>query len=557
MKRISISISIIISITVLLFASCTNTNDKKDNKTQKTDTIKTVDLKKKVDAFAEFELNADISHLSDNQKKMLGIFFDIAKIMDNIFWKQTYGNKAELFEKLKTEDEKAFCRINYGPWERLNADKPFINGIKEKPKGVQFYPKDMTTNEFELFDDADKISQYTVIRRDENGKLKTVWYHDEYKNEITQVVKLLEEAAELAENENLKKYLLLRAKAFQTDDYFESDLAWMNIKDNDVDFVVGPIETYEDALYGYKASHEAFILIKDKEWSKKLKRFAALMPEMQKQLPVDDKYKKEEPGRGSDLGAYQVVYYAGDANSGGKTIAINLPNDERVHLEKGSRRLQLKNAMQAKFDKILIPIADLLIAKDQRKHITFDAFFENTMFHETAHGLGIKETINGKGKVRDALKEVASTLEEGKADILGLFFITKLHEMGEFKEKDLMNNYVTFMASIFRSIRFGASSAHGVANMLRFNYFKDRGAFTYNKDTKRYSINFDKMKEAMISLSEKILTIQGDGDYLAAKKWIEEKGMVDPLLQADLDRVNNSGIPMDIVFKQGKEILGL
>jgi hypothetical protein len=256
------------------------------------------------------------------------------------------------------------------------------------------------------------------------------------------------------------------------------------------------------------------------------------------------------------MGVYEVIFYGGDCNAGSKTIAINLPNDERVHIEKGSRKLQLKNAMRYKFEKILVPISEVVIDPAQRQHVKFDAFFENTMFHEVAHGMGIKNTINDKGTVRGALKEQYSALEEGKADIIGLYIVTQLAEMGELGEKDLMDNYVTFMASIFRSIRFGAASSHGKANMVRFNYFKNKGAFTRNEDG-TYTVNFDKMTETMKELGEKILTIQGDGNYDAAKQMVEEMGQIHEQLQADLDRIANAGIPRDIRYKQGKEVVGL
>ena len=304
-----------------------------------------------------------------------------------------------------------------------------------------------------------------------------------------------------------------------------------------------------------KPSHEAYILVKDKEWSLKLAKYAKLLPVLQKGLPVDNKYKSEMPGDNSDLGAYDVIYYAGDCNAGSKTIAINLPNDERVQLAKGSRRLQLKNAMKAKFEKILIPIASELTPPEELQHITFDAFFTNTMFHEIAHGLGTSRTINGKGTVREALKEQYTAMEEGKADILGLYLETRLKEMGEL-DIDLTNEYTTFMAGIFRSIRFGASSAHGKANLVRFNYFKEKGAFTVDS-TGRYAINFDKMKEAINSLSTLILTIQGDGDYDKAVAFIRQYGEMDNELKAALKRIEDKNIPVDIVFDQGLVTLGL
>ena len=272
-------------------------------------------------------------------------------------------------------------------------------------------------------------------------------------------------------------------------------------------------------------------------------------------MPVDAAYKKEVPGTDSDLNAYDVVFYAGDCNSGSKTIAINLPNDEEVQLKKGTRRLQLKNAMRAKFDKILVPIADVLIDKSQRNYITFDAFFENTMFHEVAHGLGIKNTLDGKGTVRNALKEHSSALEEGKADILGLYMIQQLIKKGDLKQ-DFKDNMVTFMAGIFRSVRFGASSAHGKANMIRFNFFKEKGAFTRDENG-TYKVNFEKLEAAMEDLSSLILTLQGDGDYNGVAELVATKGVISEELQADLDRLGEASIPVDVVFEQGTKALGL
>lgn len=554
MKHTIRLLSLLIPV-ILLFTACKEEDSNMDNETDETAEMS---VQEKVEQFIPVTLTADIRNLTDNQKKMLPILFETAKLMDEIFWMQAYGNKEELMNDSTDEYVKKFIEINYGPWERLNGNKPFVEGVGDKPLGANFYPVNMTKEEFEKLEDPNKTSLYTLIKRDEKGDLKAVWYHEAFKERTDKAADLLKQAAELAEDEGFKNYLNLRADALLTDEFLESDMAWMDMKNNDIDFVVGPIENYEDALFGYKAAHEAYILIKDKEWSMKLEKYAAMLPDMQKALPVSDEYKKETPGSNSDLGAYDVIYYAGDCNAGSKTIAINLPNDSRVHAAKGSRRLQLKNAMQAKFDKILVPISNLLIAEDQRKNISFDAFFENTMFHETAHGLGISYLIeNDTVEVGEALKEFTTTIEEGKADILGLFFVTKLHEMGEFPEKDLMDNYVTFMAGIFRSVRFGVSSSHGKANMLRFYYFQDAGAFSRDAETGTYSVNFEKMKEAMNTLSEKILKIQGDGNYEEAKKWVEEKGKIGEDLQKDLDRVNDAGIPVDIVFEQGLAQLGL
>jgi len=527
-------------------------------KKHQTATVPTTDsAMMKLNDFASFKLTTDLSVLSENEKKMIPLLIDVAKIMDDIFWIEAYGDKQALLDSLKTDTEKKLVMINYGPWERLNNNKPFIAGKGPKPAGANFYPVDMTEAEFNKLDSTDKTANglYSLIRRDDQGKLIVVPYHIAFAEQVKKASDLLLEASKYADDPGLKKYLELRSKAFLDDDYYKSDLAWMDMKNNVIDFVAGPIESYEDQLYGYKASHEAYILVKDIEWSKKLNHYSALLPKLQKGLPVDPKYKTDMPGSNSDLGAYDVIYYAGDCNAGSKTIAINLPNDERINKAKGSRRLQLKNAMQAKFDKILIPIATELIPADQLQHVTFDAFFSNVMFHEVAHGLGCMKTINGKGLVQTALKEQYTTLEEGKADILGLYLEAKLKEMGEL-DVDLTNEYTTFLAGIFRSIRFGASSAHGKANLIRFNYFKEKGAFAVDSAGK-YRVDMDKMKDAIASLSNIILTIQGDGDYEKATMMLQQYGNMDEGLKAALKKIEEKDIPVDIVFEQGKDALGL
>jgi hypothetical protein len=506
--------------------------------------------------YAPFTLTADLSGLSASERRMLGLFIDAAVIMDDLFWRQAYGDRDKLLASLKDEPKRLqFARINYGPWDRLAGNAPFVPGVGAKPPGATFYPLDMSREEFEKADLPNSRSEYTVLRRDAKGALAVVPYHAEYADGVQKAAALLEQAAGLAEDPGLKRYLTARAAALRTDQYRDSDRAWLDMKDNRIDLVIGPIETYEDKLFGYKAAYEAYVLVKDMEWSRRLARYAAMLPELQRGLPVPDAYKAEMPGTDSDLNAYDVVYYAGDCNAGSKTIAINLPNDEQVQLEKGTRRLQLKNAMRAKFDKIMLPIADELIVADQRKHVTFEAFFGNTMFHEVAHGLGIKNTINRKGTVRDALKELGSGLEEGKADILGLYMITKLHEKGEVGGS-LEDYYVTFLTGIFRSVRFGAASAHGQANMLRFNFFADRGAFTRDA-AGRYRVDMASMRRAMDELSARILTLQGDGDYAGVEKLTAELGTTRPQLAADLARLGERNIPVDVAFTQGKEVLGL
>ena len=527
-------------------------------------------MKQKVEEFALVDLTTDLSLVGENEKQLLPIFIEIAQIMDNLFWQQTFGDRAVL-DTISCPWTKEFALINYGAWERLNDNKPFISDYGEKPKGAQYYPADMTEEEFDALQNPDKNSLYTVLRRELNwyqkiarffggkpeghGKLIVVWYKDEYKKELSKVCKLLQKAIDIAEDKGLKNYLTLRKKAFETDDYFPSDMAWMDMKNSLIDFVVGPIENYDDK-YERKASYEAFVLVKDAEWSKDLAKFTAMLPALQKELPCEPKYKKYVPGTSSDLNVYDAVYYAGDCNSGSKTIAINLPNDDRVQAKKGSRRLQLKNAMKAKFDKILLPIGELIIEKEQQKHLKFDAFFWNVTFHEVTHGLGVKQTINGKGSVDDAMKDEKTSWEEAKADILGLFMVNYLIDKGEISNITQEDALVTYIAGILRSVRFGAASSHGKANMMCFNFMEDRGAFTRKEDG-TFHVDFAKAKTAMNEWAALILKTQAEGDYEFASSFRAKNGVIRESLQKDLDKINSQGIPRDIRFNQGNEVLGL
>ena len=509
----------------------------------------------RLDIYFPVQLDADLSHLSANQIRMLSILIDASVIMDDLFWLQAFGqDKNEFLASIKDDKVRHFATINYGPWDRLAGDSVFLSGFEEKFAGAQFYPSDMTKEEFENADFADKQGLYSMVERNAQGALVAVPYSEKYNAELTRAARLLKDAAELAEDSQFANYLRLRADALLDNQYLASDMAWMDMKSNPIELVIGPIESYEDQLYGYRAAFESYVLIKDLAWSERLAKFAAFLPSLQEGLPVPEQYKAEMPGANADLNAYDVIYYAGHSNAGSKTIAINLPNDERVQLEKGTRRLQLKNAMRAKFDNILVPIAKQLIVPEQRQHITFDAFFANTMFHEVAHGLGIKNTLDGESTVREALKEHASALEEGKADILGLYMIQQLLARGEISEGTLEDYYTTFMAGIFRSVRFGASSAHGRANMIRFNFFAEQGAFSRNEQG-QYSVDMAKMDAAIESLSNKILTLQGDGDYDGVAALVADMGIIKQQLAEDLNRLSDASIPVDIHFEQGKQFL--
>lgn len=511
----------------------------------------------RLDIYAPFKLQADLSHLTLRQQQLLVKLIEASRIMDQLFWAQAWGERDTLLADIDDAGLRRFADINYGPWDRLDGDRPFLREVGAKPPGARFYPGDMSKQEFEDWDQSGKTGLYSLVRRDERGALILLPYHTVWADELARAADCLRDAAELADNQAFANYLRMRAEAILSDDYLASDMAWMEMKDNPIELVYGPIETYEDQLFGYRAAYEAYVLIKDLDWSERLARFANYLPELQRGLPVAEVYKQETPGSDADLGAYDVIYYAGHSNAGSKTIAINLPNDERVQLQKGTRRLQLKNAMRAKFDQILLPIADQLIAADQRQHVTFDAFFANTMFHEVAHGLGIKNTINDTGSVREALREHASWLEEGKADVLGLYMIEQLRQRDEISDGELMDNYVTFLASIFRSVRFGSSSAHGQANLVRFNFFREQGAFSRDADSGLYRIDSQRFAAASENLSRLILTIQGDGDHPTAAALLKDQGSIPADLEQDLQRLAARDIAVDIVFEQGIETAGL
>ncbi len=515
------------------------------------------DIAAKVAAYAPVTLNADLSHLAEGDRRALALLLDAAEIVDGLFWQQVWGDRDALLQRIDDPAVRRFVQINYGPWDRLDDDAPFVAGIGPRPPGARFYPEDMTREEFERAELPGKSSLYTLIRRDGAGALTVLPYHQAYRPELERIAAKLREAAAVATDAGFRRYLDLRAQALLDDDYRPSDRAWMDMKTSPIDVVIGPIESYQDALFGTKTAYEAFVLVKDVAWSERLARFARHLPALQRGLPVPEAYKREMPGTDADLNAYFALYYGGDANAGAKTIAINLPNDETVQLEKGSRRLQLENTMRAKFDAILVPIADELIAEDQQAQITFDAFFDNVMFHEVAHGLGIKNTLDGKATVREALTDLASGYEEGKADILGLYMIGALGRLGELDEARLPDHYVTFLAGLFRSVRFGASSAHGQANMVAFNFLRDAGAFSHDPASGRYRVDVERMRAAVDALSAKILTLQGDGDYAGAKALRDSLGRIEPELAGDLARLEQRRIPVDIVLTQGRAQLGL
>ena len=505
------------------------------------------ELQTKEDEYAVVNISSPLmDNLSDKDRQVLNLFRSAAVVIDDLFWQQTFGDKTAM-DALSSQAEKDFAKINYGPWDRLDNNASFVSGYDAKPAGACYYPADITKAEFDAYDDPAKNSPYTVLRRNADGSLKTVWYRDEYKASLDKICLYLEEAAGITENPGLKNYLKKRVEAFRTDEYYESDLAWMDMKDSNIDIVIGPIENYDDKLNEIKTSYECFILLKDEERSRDLAKYVSMLPDLQKILPCPEEYKTFVPGTSSDLNVYDAVYYAGDCNAGSKTIAINLPNDDRVQAVKGTRRLQLYNSITAKFSKILLPIGKVLIEPSQRKHLRSEAFFWNVTFHEVAHGLGVKETVNGLGSVDSALKDEKTTWEEAKADILGLFMVCKLIDMKEIPLITKEDAITTFIAGLVRSVRFGAASSHGKANMMCYNFMKDNGAFTRNKSG-LYHIDYEKAPEVINAWAELILTTQATGNYQFAKEYSSKNATVGEPLAADIAHVNGKNIPRDIRF---------
>ncbi len=506
------------------------------------------DIQKKIDAYAVFQIGSPyMEGISDNGKEVLNLFRKAADAVDDIYWKQTFGDK-NLIMSMPEGPVKDYALINYGPWDRLDDNAPFIEGYGEKPAGACFYPQDMTAEEFNALDDSTKFSPYTLIERGEDGKLKTVWYHDAYKAEVEEICKNLEAAATMTIKESVRNYLLKRADALRTDSYRESDYAWMDMKDSKMDLVIGPIENYEDGVYGIKTSYECYILLKDLKKTEELTKYISMLPDLQKSLPCPEEYKTFVPGTESDMFVYDAIYYAGEANAGGKTIAINLPNDHQVQAEKGTRRLQLRNVIKAKFDKMVYPIGQILFEPEQQRYLSADAFFWNVTFHEVAHGLGIKETVNGLGSVKEALGNEASTWEEAKADILGLYMVCNLIDKGEIPLISKEAAITTYIASLVRSVRFGAADAHGRANMMCYNFLKNNGAFERNKQG-LYHINYEKVPQVVADWANLIITTQATGNYMFAKEYESNHAVISEALSADIANVNRGGVPVDIRFE--------
>ena len=540
----------LIFILTFLLLSCTTDNTLvKENK-------EATMLMNKINKFAKTEIKYDQSLLNAKQKVVVQKLYEAAKIMDDIFLEQVYSKNFEIKERLEKSTDPVdklrleYFNIMFGPFDRLEHDKPFI-GNKPKPLGANFYPEDMTKEEFNNWlqnhpQDKNKFTnEFTVIRRKDKN-LVAIPYSEFYKKKLSKAAGLLREAAAAAENQSLKKYLTLRAKAFETNDYYESDMAWMDLKNHTIEVVIGPYEVYEDALFNYKASFECFLTIVDPVETKKLKRFASYLNDMEKNLPIPNKYKNFNRGSESPIMVVQEIFGGGDTKAGVQTLAFNLPNDERVRKAKGSKKVMLKNLHEAKFEKLLKPIAKIVLAEDQLKYVTFNGFFNHTLMHEMSHGIGPGFIeINGrKTEVKKELKETYSKIEECKADILGMYnniFMIKHNEFPKEFEKEM---WVTFLAGTFRSVRFGVNEAHGGGNAIIFNYLLEKGGYEFDSKTEKVRVNFEKIYPALKELATKVLTIQATGDYNASLALIKQYGIESNTIKLLVSKLTD--LPVDI-----------
>ncbi|MCW8816577.1 MAG: peptidase [Ignavibacteriaceae bacterium] len=513
-------------------------------------------LKEKIAKFVPTELKYDSSILDEREKTVVEKLYQASKIMDEIFLEQVYSKNDQIKNDLiksNTEEAKLqleLFNIMFGPFDRLEHDAPFI-GTEKKPLGANFYPEDMTKEEFENWiknhpkDEKAFTNEFTVIRRD-GDKLVAIPYSEFWKDKLTEASKLLKEAAEYADNPTLKKYLNSRADAFLSNDYYQSDMDWMDLKNHKIEIVIGPYEVYEDEMFNYKASFESFLTLKDPVESEKLDVFKKYLRDMEIHLPIPDQYKNFERGSESPLAVVNEIFTAGDTKAGVQTLAFNLPNDERVRKAKGSKKVMLKNVAHAKYDKLLIPIANIVLDPDQLQYVTFNSFFTHTLMHEMSHGIGpgfIK--VDGRDtEVRKELKETYATLEECKADILGMYNNVFMVEKGVFPESFEKETYATFLAGIFRSVRFGINEAHGGGNAIIYNYLIEKGGYEYNPETQKVKVNFGKVGSELRNLANLILMIQAKGDYQGAKDLIAKFAVNSPSMQTLRDKL--SSLPVDI-----------
>jgi hypothetical protein len=528
-------------------------------------------LEQKIARFAPTEISADVSGLSPHDVQALDKLLAAAQMMDPIFLHQVWRGNADMLKKLEKDSSEAgqkllhYFRINMGPWSLLDHNGPFIDGApKEKPAGANYYPENMTKDEFIKWSDSlhdrergEATGFFNVIRRTEQGALHAVPYSREYHKWLEPAAKLLQEAAQLTDDRSLKNFLALRAAAFISNDYYASDIAWMEL-DAPIELTIGPYETYMDELFNYKAAFEAFVTVRDESESAKLKKFSGYLQEIENNLPIEPKYRNPHLAALSPISVVDVVYASGDGNRGVQTAAFNLPNDERVIREKGSKRVMLKNMQEAKFNKVLVPISRLVLAPAQQEHISFDAFFTHILAHELMHGLGPHHiTVNGSDtNVRLELRELYSAIEEAKADMTGLFALQFLIERGLLEKKLEVEMYTTYLASMFRSVRFGVNEAHGKGVAIQFNFLTDEGAIHFDEGAGTYSIDTVKIKKAVRNLTGILLTMEAEGSYAKARALIEKYAVVRPMMRRGLDKLGSIPVDIEPLFTRAANLPG-
>ena len=507
-----------------------------------------VDFDSLVDNYAVVTIPApDLTGITDNGKEVLKLYRMAADEVDKIYWQQNYGEKDAFLDSLESPLQRLYAEINYGPWDRIDG-KSFVNGYGDKPAGARFYPSDMTAEEFDSWDDPAKNSPYTLARRTADGSLETVWYHDAYAGSISKIEEYLQRAADVTIKESVRNYLLKKIEGLKTDDYYESDKAWLEMNDSKMDLVIGPIEPVDDALYGTKASYGAYVLLKNLHRTEELSALAARMPELQEMLPGDPANRQFVPGAESDIFSCNVLYCSGYTNAGFKVIGINFPYDAKVQEELGTRSIIFDNIIREKFNRTVYPVGQSLLEESYQPHVDASAFYWLIVFREIAKGLGVKETVNGRGTVAEALGNEALAIEKAKSNVLGTWLCAQeaeaYHISALFQKEDVLTTFVT---NTIRSVRFGAADPTGIANIIVYNYLLETKAITWNA-TGRYSIDFDKTWQALEDLGAEILRIQAHGDIDAANSYIARYGVAGLESLSDKRVLERAGVPVDIRF---------
>ncbi len=551
----SVASRLALPVIVIMHVSCTSQRPPEPQPGPST-TVTALDAK--IRRFAPVAISASLDALDSNERNVVAQLVQAARLMDGLFLEQVWAQNASILVQLaadRTPEGQAELRyflINKGPWSRLDRNEPFLRsgaGVPAKPPQANYYPADATRDEVEKWFGSLKgpaheqaTGFFTVIRRGTDGRLMAVPYSVEYRNALLAVASFLREAAALTAQPSLKRYLELRADAFLSNDYYSSDLAWMEL-DASIEPTIGPYETYEDEWFGYKAAFEAFITLRDDAETNRLAAFSSELQALEDALPLDPRYRNPKIGALAPIRVVNVVFTAGDANRGVQTAAFNLPNDDRVIREKGSKRVMLKNVQEAKYQKVLMPIAGVALAAADRGNVSFEAFFIHILMHELMHGLGPQQVASSGQSVRLALQDTYAPIEEAKADISGLWALQQLADRGVVSTAVAQSMYTTFLASSFRSIRFGLSSSHARGQVMQLNYLLDQGAVVVKADG-TFSVVDDKIRDAVAALTRDLLTTQAVGDYAAAQEMLERLVVVRPEVQRILDKLQD--VPVDI-----------